>query len=372
MIQKISPICGRYMVFFLTACCFLSLTTIIVKRSDLVPEAQGWRAVLNGQVVSQFEKKFEEHLLFRDQIVGVWGAIQYGLLKSGGKKVVVGTDDWLYTSEEFEHLSGAQDAEERLMRLITKINSHLKSHNITLAVTLVPAKARIYPEHLGRHHLPQEREGVYDRVRSSLISMNIPAPDMVDIFLKEKTEQPLYLRLDTHWTPAGAALAAQVLRQSLDQTFLESLKQEAGFKTENLPPEIIEGDLEKYIKTGFFHAFLAPPQERVSLTKTLKMTADDSGDGLFGAETLPVVLVGTSYSAIDKWNFEGALKTALQADVLNLADEGQGPLEPMADFLEKTNLENTDIKLVIWEIPERFVSVSYPDVKFPTAIEDHQ
>ena len=85
-----------------------------------------------------------------------------------------------------------------------------------------------------------------------------------------------------------------------------------------------------------------------------------------------MALIGTSYSAIEKWNFEGALKSALQADVLNLADEGQGPLEPMAKFLKDTDFSRTNIKLVVWEIPERFITTSYGDVIFPDFIEEAQ
>lgn len=369
MSAKSLPVTGVFMIAFLALCCLISLATFVVKRDRLSPEAGGVQAFLSGKIASGFEKKFEEHLLLRDQIVGLWGAVQYGLLKSGGKKVVVGKDGWLFTTEEFENLKNADEAEKRLLTLIEKVNAHLQSHDVKLAVVLVPAKARIYPEYLGWHRLPEERQEVYARVLSSITSMGIPAPDLAALFEDKKDGKPFYLRLDTHWTPDGAELAANALAQAIDGQFIEDASQ--SFKTEILLAEAIEGDLEKYIKTSPFQRWMAPERDRISLRKTVREN-DDGNAGLFGEETVPVVLVGTSYSAIDKWNFEGALKSALQADVLNLADEGQGPLEPMAKFLKETDLEKSGIKLVIWEIPERFIPVSYDDVIFPQVIEERK
>ena len=67
-------------------------------------------------------------------------------------------------------------------------------------------------------------------------------------------------------------------------------------------------------------------------------TDADAGGGLFGTQTIPVTLVGTSYSADERWNFTGALQTALGADVLNLATEGRGPLPPMRELPPTTTL----------------------------------
>jgi alginate O-acetyltransferase complex protein AlgJ len=77
--------------------------------------------------------------------------------------------------------------------------------------------------------------------------------------------------------------------------------------------------------------------------------------GLFDEVTIPVTLVGTSYSAGRPWNFDGALKEVLGADVLNVAAEGQGPLVPMQRYLDSPRFADAPPALVIWEIPERYV-----------------
>ncbi len=42
-------------------------------------------------------------------------------------------------------------------------------------------------------------------------------------------------------------------------------------------------------------------------------------------------------------------------DVVNLAREGDGPFAPMAEFLSSGELKRLSPKLVIWEIPERYL-----------------
>lgn len=357
-------IAAWFLIVFLTLGFILAVATFGLRWMKMEPDASGLQAFLSGKVISSFEKKFEENLVGRDQIVGVWGAIEYGLFKSGGKKVVIGADGWLYTSEEFEHLKEAAQAEERFLALADKINNHLKAQNIKLIVALVPSKARIYPEHLGNKRFPADRDAVYVRVRQKLQAKGIETPDIAAQFMTGKASTPLYLKLDTHWTPEGAKLAAAVVAKAAEGVKLEKTE----FKVEPAESMEVEGDLEKYIKTGVFSPVFAPARDVVAQYKVSKATVDDGG--LFSDEVMPVALIGTSYSAIDTWNFEGALKLVLKSDVLNLADKGQGPLEPMAKFLEKNNLKDSPLKLVIWEVPERFIPVSYGDVKFPDYIEE--
>ena len=69
-----------------------------------------------------------------------------------------------------------------------------------------------------------------------------------------------------------------------------------------------------------------------------------------------IVLVGTSCSANPIWSFAEALKLALGRDVLNQAVEGQGPLQPMLDYLDSAEFRDAPPEVVIWEIPARYLS----------------
>jgi alginate O-acetyltransferase complex protein AlgJ len=61
---------------------------------------------------------------------------------------------------------------------------------------------------------------------------------------------------------------------------------------------------------------------------------------------------------------EAALEIALGRDVLNVAAEGKGPFQPMSDYLRSDTFKSTPPKLVVWEIPERFVDDDYDQSAF--------
>ena len=109
-------------------------------------------------------------------------------------------------------------------------------------------------------------------------------------------------------------------------------------------------------RTVRFRHRVGPADEAID---TFESTVNASAD-LFGDAPLPVALIGTSYSAKREFHFEGFLKHALQADVLNASLVGQGPFAPMDTFLADLDALSTPPSLVLWEIPERFLTSSSP------------
>jgi alginate O-acetyltransferase complex protein AlgJ len=107
-----------------------------------------------------------------------------------------------------------------------------------------------------------------------------------------------------------------------------------------------------FVATGRYRDRVGPAAELINTFET----AVTSSGGLFGAADIPVALIGTSYSAKAEFHFEGFLKHALQANVLNLSRVGQGPFRPMDAFLEERSTLSSLPSIVVWEIPERFLT----------------
>ena len=81
-----------------------------------------------------------------------------------------------------------------------------------------------------------------------------------------------------------------------------------------------------------------------------------AGADLFGEAPAPaVVLVGTSYSANPLWNFTGALQEAFGEDVVSYATPAKGPFLPMLEYLDSADFQSAPPRLVIWEMPERYL-----------------
>jgi alginate O-acetyltransferase complex protein AlgJ len=68
-----------------------------------------------------------------------------------------------------------------------------------------------------------------------------------------------------------------------------------------------------------------------------------------------LALVGTSYSARSEFNFAGFLQQETGLELVNFATEGQGPFAPMRMLLESGEIVETGARIVIWEIPERYI-----------------
>ena len=85
-----------------------------------------------------------------------------------------------------------------------------------------------------------------------------------------------------------------------------------------------------------------------------------SDAALFGEAAQPIMLVGSSYTKIDDWNFPGFLKESLRTDLQTTAVEAKGPFYAMEQFLAGQKLADPEITTVIWEFPVRTLLAEKP------------
>lgn len=333
---------GVFMLLFLAVGLLLALATPTTRR----PPQGG--AVLSGEWAAQYQAAFEEQLPLRPVAVHSWTALIYTVFREGRQGVLIGTEGWLFTTEEF-----ALDPKPLQVDVATieAVRDALAHHGAALVIALVPAKARVYEAHLGRYTLPPAVRDRYQVVLSELHARGIIAPDLLAALSEAKAHDAVFLRTDTHWTPYGAAVSAEALAQALEGLRLPFIGEDT-FKTHLGEVRRFEGDLFNFLPLGPL-GHLGPKPDKLTTVETVQTSGNPLG--LFDEVTIPVTLVGTSYSAGRPWNFDGALKEVLGADVLNVAAEGQGPLVPMQRYLDSPRFADAPPALVIWEIPERYV-----------------
>lgn len=310
--------------------------------------------VIDGGVARRFESHYDAVFPLKTFGTNLWAAIQLKLFGEGRQGVVVGRNGWLYTQEEFRSYPDAQAQIDAHLRLIERVHESLRQRDIELIVALVPAKARLYPEHLDGGSPAAVHQTLYARVRQDLVARGIFAPDLQAAMGWCKQNAAVFLRTDTHWTPEGASCAARALAQG------ESDRQPAARKAQHFHTEVQaarphRGDLIQFLPlTPWFDALLPQPDRLPIAT-----TQAEGGDLLSDTPAPELILIGTSYSADARWNFDGALREAFGEDVLNLAQAGHGPFEPMLDFLQRPVTEGRT-RQVIWEIPERYLPAGKP------------
>ncbi|NJN47978.1 MAG: hypothetical protein HC808_17540 [Candidatus Competibacteraceae bacterium] len=159
--------------------------------------------LLNGEATTSFTDAYNRNLPFRDFAIDVWGTLSFLLFGEGRKGVLVGDDGWLFTNEEFERVVEGEAAVERKLAFIAEVWDELQVRGVALSIVLVPAKARVYPEYLGRYELPQALQSHYQLWLSRLRDLGVIVPDLESALIAAKRAAPVFLKTDTHWTPYG-------------------------------------------------------------------------------------------------------------------------------------------------------------------------
>ncbi|MDG9929620.1 MULTISPECIES: alginate O-acetyltransferase [unclassified Pseudomonas] len=316
--------------------------------------AAGETTFLNGKLTHAIEKHYDKGFPVKEFGTNVWAAVEYGLFGEGRPGVVIGRDGWLFTSEEFKPATKPDQVEDN-WKLITRVRDELRSRGIQLQVVLLPAKARLYPEFVAEQRPVAEQQALYDQARERLGQLGLQGADLYAALEGGKQQGLVFLRTDTHWTPLGAELAARAVADDLQRRHLLP-HGELSYATRQVGSETHKGDLLSYLPLDPYFAAMQPAKEPLEKRVT-EQNGDGAGGDLFGDSAPQVALVGTSYSANPKWNFLGALRQSLGTDLYNYAEDGHGPLVPMLRLLAKGEEETQGLKLVLWEVPERYLTL---------------
>ena len=326
---------------------FLAVGLLLSLFSGATWRAPRGEAVLNGDWSAAYEANFEEGLLLRKPAEIVWNGLKFRVFGEGLDGVLVGSSPWLFSSEEFSAPEAGALATN--LDYITSVQQYLAQRDVDLVVALVPAKARMFEAQLGRYRLPDTVQRRYSELLGALEQRSVPVADLLPTLSNEAT----FFKTDTHWTPHGAALAAEAIAELVRGRPFAGLG-DSIFETTLTGREELTGDLLNFVPLGGLEPRFGLEPETLERFETRSQGSAD----LFASPDIPVTLVGSSYSADERWHFAGALKTALGADVLNAAEVAQGPFRPMATYLDAAFAQDPP-ELIIWELPERYLTTRY-------------
>jgi len=310
------------------------------------------RAVIDyfdGDAALQIDSYYKQVMPHRLASIDLMGALRYLTFGEGRSGVVVGKDGWLFSAEEFRATGDHSADVANAAKGIAEIRDGFAKQGINLVVVPLPAKADIYREHLTESLLPGELETLYANFRTALADKGVETVDTRPSILASKADGAVFLQTDTHWTPLGAEAAAKAVGQAIGHEFGTT-----QYNIADATPVPRQGDLSKFIVSGPLADSLGFSPETV-VPREAHPVSDAGASDLFGDSTIPVALVGTSYSANQQWSFGESLKVALGSDVLNVAEEGQGPVVPMRKYLASDTLRDAPPKTVIWEFPIRYL-----------------
>lgn len=289
---------------------------------------------------------------------------------SDGVPVLIGKNDWLFTPYEFAQTSDAADT-QATVQLFQKANKLFERKGIALALVIVPSKIRIHSDQLpDSKPVDSYTAGKYENAVKELRAGGVNVVNLSQPFLASphrSSDTPLFLRLDTHWSPAGAMLAGETIKATIDST--PTLKA----ALDSTPPAAytMAYAAKKSITRARDLVHLLPKEKQTftpeqvlnfRVTRTSASQASLQGAG----DAVGITVIGSSYTNKNT-GYPDAIRFTLQRDLLDISiPVDQGPWVGMEAYLKDGAFKTNPPKLIIWEIPERELR-SPPNAKFRDA-----
>ena len=301
----------------------------------------------DGTTQRHYESRFDAAFPMRDEAQALWAAFRYGALGEPSAGAVLGADGWFFTAEEFQAPEDAEDLSHALL----SARAQIEAVGAELVPVFVPDKARMVPNVLPRSRSKKFRNR-YDQLIELTRALGFRTVDLRPALRNEPGGPPSYMRTDTHWSPEGAMRAAIAIAEALSG----ELHGTTGFDVRHQGRRAFTGDLIAFADTGRWRDRVGPAPEWINEYETYSPdeVPRNTAAALFAEVTIPVALVGTSYSAREEFHFVDFLKHELRSDIVSHARVGRGPFHPMREFLAGS-LTEANPRIVLWEIPERYI-----------------
>lgn len=296
------------------------------------------------------------------------GLTSAGVAQAAEGVAIVGKNDWLFVRHELV-LESLDKQAQASFRLIDKLNRMLTQRGVALAVTIVPSKIETYAEQLPDDfkvsaYMKGFNDAALQSMRANGVAVIDMKPSLREAALKD-LDNPLFFRLDTHWTPAGALVAAKTVQAGIEQTPVLKKALDSVPAVEYKLTWVKKIFRQTNIRdiTNFLPAATPayPPEENRRFVVTRAKPADTS---LLGAsEASDIALIGSSFSG--EWtSFPDAMRFALQRPVLNFSiNADAGPWAVVRGYLTDDAFQLGKPKLIIWELPERTIGLG-PNYQF--------
>lgn len=293
------------------------------------------------------------------------------LLRDGGEKTLVAQDEWMYYKPAVQYL--AQQLPEAKMtqalEAVADFHRQLAARGIELLVVPVPDKASAYPQFLNDNLHASTLASHGQRFLRFLEQRGIPAVDLYGLLAAPAPA--LYLKRDTHWTPAGLEVAAQAVAARLRMV--------SGLQFDTVKYRVEEmslgreGDLLRMIQAERATADLAKE------TVAAQQVQDPTGKPFLPQDDAQILVLGDSFLRIYEKDEPGSagfvahLARALGVPLSAIISDGGAANLVREDLRRRPGLL-TGKRAVVWEFAERDLGLApggWKNVAIPQAKESY-
>jgi alginate biosynthesis protein AlgX len=271
--------------------------------------------------------------------------------------LIPGKNGWIFRTEN--DFRADYTLNDKTKKYLVSLTQALKSKGSDLVIVFPPARGLIHSDELLRQYKRkydmEKPAALWDNYENSVAEMQRAGIAVVGIKKNEAIPDYFYKR-NHHWSASGSRLTAQKTAQLIKLLPSYQSLPKIKFRTVNQEAKPYDSSFEKAFRKI---CGTKVPNEIAASYTTI---SDSSGaalneTSLFDDNSDPeVVLLGTSNS-IDETssaNFEGFLKEALSADILNNAFIGGGIDTGIMSYLNSEHYKKGHGKVLIWEVPGHY------------------
>lgn len=258
------------------------------------------------------------------------------------RMLVPGKNGWIYRTRS--DLKDSFSIGEESLQLLLSLQNALKARGVEFVLLYPPTRGMAHPEFIDFN-----ADAVWPQYTAEIAQMQAAGLHVVGL-QRPATGTDFFYKRDHHWSAAGAKTSALALTEFIKtQEFYGGLAK-TEFVTKESGTRDYSGTFGKVFKAV---CNVKLPPETIKVLETSRVQTAQGQDDLFGDAASPeIVLAGTSNGTHQIGaNFEGFLKEALSADVLNVSQAGAGVDGPLMDYLRSPHYREGKAKMLIWEVP---------------------
>jgi len=352
--------------------CFIFIVAIVpifqigkeIYFREPIIEIDIFRGVPTNDKVRSYEKAIED-----SSVIAKYARSRLQLLFTclggqGNKKVIIGSDGWLFYRPSFDYVTKPSSnfyGELRPFDAIVAFRQALKEQGVDLILLPVPGKSSIYPEYLSKRHKDEAVNIYADEFFQKISDKGIKIIDPTKILYETKKagdtlqDELLYLKQDTHWTPKGMKIVARYIADAII----------AGGWVKNIPNTSYKIEQVEVNRYGDLHDMLDLPKGyncyKPMSVKIEKVIDSKTGKPIKTDEKSPIVLIGDSFVNIYSVSEMGwgenaglsehlAYNLGIPIDVIAINDGGA---TGSREQLSRRHNALAGKKLVIWQFPTR-------------------
>ena len=274
-------------------------------------------------------------------------------LESDEEFLFSGKNGWIFESKkDFSQDYGIRSQAE--LAAYKRFNQYMNNLGIQLVLVYVPNRAiaapDMYPIGLFDESEYYRRVEKYKAAVSQLAQYGAIVPDLSEI----STSEGFYWKRDTHWSPLGAKSASMLVADKLTTALPEMF--DSNTQSFDLVLDGAYSITSSIQKNAEEICGFQMPAEYVKAHRTIQL-GSESMNSLFGDEvesdSPEIILVGTSFSDLDKLNFGGYLEHSLETPVINYALSGGRAVGAWVNYLDSEFKVNKP-DIIIWEMPSYY------------------